>query len=419
MEVLSTGEKIKRARVYKGITLKDICGDKISVSKMSCIENNKIKPETWILEFISEKLDLSMEYLQQDVREQIEGNIDRLKSKEFSHQVEADFKYNLEYAMEFEEFDLAFDITHVLFTWYLEKERFPELEELISNYYEICEKCDESFCYMIYYSDVGQYFEYNEEYVQAISCYENAINIMNTNNIDDLTKRCTIEYNEFICYSFMEDYEKINRYRDRLNELLAIIANDTLKANIYSIITVLELRFGDENKAYDLQKKVMDLYGNDEKKIMSMLIFANTLMDLGRHDEAIECLEKTVNMCYNGFNNMLGNAIIFELKNLLKVNYLDKAEERCSEVLNYAISNDNIKLMEKAYYYKSIILKEKGMNIEAEMYMNLSLDALMKFGSKKELYKRYMDMGNMYYDFSQTRDALRYFSLAINLEKII
>ena len=75
--------------------------------------------------------------------------------------------------------------------------------------------------------------------------------------------------------------------------------------------------------------------------------------------------------------------------------------------------------MEKAYYYKSIILKEKGMNIEAEMYMNLSLDALMKFGSKKELYKRYMDMGNMYYDFSQTRDALRYFSLAINLEKII
>lgn len=196
MEVLSTGEKIKRARVYKGITLKDICGDKISVSKMSCIENNKIKPETWILEFISEKLDLSMEYLQQDVREQIKENIDRLKSKEFSHQVEADFKYNLEYAMEFEEFDLAFDITHVLFTWYLEKERFPELEELISNYYEICEKCDESFCYMIYYSDVGQYFEYNEEYVQAISCYENAINIMNTNNIDDLTKRCTIEYNE-------------------------------------------------------------------------------------------------------------------------------------------------------------------------------------------------------------------------------
>ncbi|SHH93152.1 hypothetical protein [Clostridium intestinale] len=43
MEILSTGEKIKRARIYKGITLKELCGDKISISKMSCIENEKIK----------------------------------------------------------------------------------------------------------------------------------------------------------------------------------------------------------------------------------------------------------------------------------------------------------------------------------------------------------------------------------------
>ena len=86
MEVLSTGEKIKRARVYKGITLKDICGDKISVSKMSCIENNKIKPEPWILEFIADKLDLSMNYLQQDVRQQIKENINGLKNSEFSHE---------------------------------------------------------------------------------------------------------------------------------------------------------------------------------------------------------------------------------------------------------------------------------------------------------------------------------------------
>ena len=43
MEILSTGEKIKRARVYQGITLKELCSDEISISKMSCIENGKIK----------------------------------------------------------------------------------------------------------------------------------------------------------------------------------------------------------------------------------------------------------------------------------------------------------------------------------------------------------------------------------------
>lgn len=419
MEVLSTGEKIKRARVYKGITLKDICGDKISVSKMSCIENNKIKPEPWILEFIADKLDLSMNYLQQDVRQQIKENINGLKNSEFSHEVEADFKYNLEYALEFSEFDLAFEITHILFDWYLEKEKFLEIEDLISEYYEICEKCDKGSCYMIYYADIAAYFECNEEYIQAISCYESAINIMDDSKIEDLSKRCIIEYNKFICYSMMENYEKINSYREDLNELLNKIKDDTLRAHICSIISMLELRFGDENKAYDLQDEIMKLYGNNEKKIISRLIFANTLVDLGRCNEAIEYLEDTANMCYNDFNNMIGKTLIFEVKNLLKMNDLDRARERCSEVLNYAISNDNMKLMEKAYYFKAVILKEKGMNIEAEMYMNLSLDALIKFGSKKELYKRYMDMGNMYYDFSQTRDAIRYFSLAINLEKAI
>ena len=46
MEILSTGEKIKRARVYQGITLKELCSDEISISKMSCIENGKIKADT-------------------------------------------------------------------------------------------------------------------------------------------------------------------------------------------------------------------------------------------------------------------------------------------------------------------------------------------------------------------------------------
>lgn len=419
MEVLSIGEKIKRARVYKGITLKDICGEKISVSKMSCIENNKIKPEPWILEFISKKLDLSMDYLQQDVREQIKENIKGLKNSEFSHEIESDFKYNLEYAVEFEEFDLAFYITHILFTWYLERERYSEIEELISEYYETCEKYDKDSCYVAYYADVAEYFQCNEEYVQAICCYENAVSIMDKGEIDDLSKRCTIEYNKFICYSMMENYDKINSYRNELEELLNVVEDSALKADIYSIITMLELRFGDESKAYELQEIVMNLYGHNDNKILSRLIFANALIDLGKCDEAVEYLEETVAICYNDFNNMIGKTVIFEVKNLLKLDLIDKAEERCCEVLNYAISNDNVKLMEKAYYFKSIILKRKGTNIEAEIYMNLSLDALMKFGSKKELYKRYMDMGKMYYDFSQTREALRYFSLAISLEKTI
>ena len=49
-------EKIKRARIYQGITLKELCGNKVSISKMSCIENGKIKADKDILEIIDEVL---------------------------------------------------------------------------------------------------------------------------------------------------------------------------------------------------------------------------------------------------------------------------------------------------------------------------------------------------------------------------
>ena len=54
MEILSTGQKIKRARIYKGITLKELCKDKISISKMSCIENGKVKADSETIKYISE-----------------------------------------------------------------------------------------------------------------------------------------------------------------------------------------------------------------------------------------------------------------------------------------------------------------------------------------------------------------------------
>ena len=75
MEILSTGEKIKRARIYKGITLKELCGEEISISKMSCIENGKIKADDECLKYISDKLQIDYSYLVQDVYEQIKENI--------------------------------------------------------------------------------------------------------------------------------------------------------------------------------------------------------------------------------------------------------------------------------------------------------------------------------------------------------
>ena len=51
--------------------------------------------------------------------------------------------------------------------------------------------------------------------------------------------------------------------------------------------------------------------------------------------------------------------------------------------------------------------------------MNLALDSLFKFGTKKERYERYLEMANMYYKLGEVRDAIKYFTLAMSKEKSI
>ena len=89
------------------------------------------------------------------------------------------------------------------------------------------------------------------------------------------------------------------------------------------------------------------------------------------------------------------------------------------ESLNLAIMTDNIKLIEKSYYFKGIILQKMDKHLEAEKYMNLSLDSLFKFGTREERRNRYVDMGKLYYKLGLTADSLKYFNLALAVDKKI
>jgi len=136
MEILSTGEKIKRTRIYKGFTLREMCDDKISVSKMSCIENNKVMAEPWVLELISKKLDIDITYLNENVKEQVEENIKALKEEvqNLTHIMGDEFEgkavYNLQFAQKYNYYDLAIELMHMLFNFYLDKKNLKKLNPL-------------------------------------------------------------------------------------------------------------------------------------------------------------------------------------------------------------------------------------------------------------------------------------------------
>lgn len=418
MEVLSIGEKIKRARIYKGYTLKDICDDKISISKMSCIENNKVEPDEWILKHISKKLNLGLDYLEQNIEQQIQSNVQQIIKQKYSTDYEKKLLYNLEFSREYKYYNLAFEIMHLLFEYYLYFSKFENLQVLTSNYYDLCRKSNSKENEIIYYLDMAKYLYQNKEFAEATNYFRNIRkNLFGKDKYKEELEQAI--FYEMVCYMKLKDYQRAYEISIKLIEMIDSITNNFYKQEVYKALAVLSLRLNNGKFNYYKGKNEEIYKTNLIYKADAYYNFAKVMFELQDTKNAVNYILEALG-CYP--KEDLDSFVKFRLTCigcLVENNMLDIAQNQCDEVLNYAIDLDNIVFIEKTYYYKSIILQKQGNLSSAEMYMNLSLDSLTKFGSKQEIYKRYMEMGNMYHKIGNVTESLKYFTLALSLKKKI
>ena len=417
MEILATGEKIKRARIYKGLTLKELCEERLSVSKLSCIENDKIQAEPETLQYISEKLDINYSYLTEGIRIQIENNIKTLIKDDNIKDYEEVLEYNLKYAVENEYYDLAFQLMHLLLMYYLEHEENQKVQAITSKYYDLCIKSCIEENYIMYNLDMGKYFYVNKEYYQAISCYSSVRKQLMDSKSAASEKLASVIYDEVTCYMALKNYNDALKLAEQLEGLTEIVDDGIKKGRMYHILAVLFLRV-DEKKFKLYESKTYNCYeGSTVNKCWAIFDIACGLFELGVKETAMKYIEQGLELYPKNDEPGWVTYMISCIGALVDSNYLNVAQGICDETLNVAIMLDNIRFIEKAYYYKAIILQKQGNYISAEMYMNLSTDALFKCGSKQERYKRYIEMGNMYHKLGQVNDAIKYLSLAMHLEK--
>lgn len=416
MEILATGEKIKRARVYKGLTLKDICGDKLSISKLSCIENDKIKAEPEILQYISKKLDIDYDYLTESTKSQLERNLKLLKSKKDIEGYEEDLNYNLNFALNREYYDLAFEFIHLLFSYYLDIREVNKIQDITSTYYHICYKSGKDKHYFLYYSDMGKYLYSYNECEQAIIYYTMAKNILKKNGYKEENSLAEVIYNELLCYISMKKYSCIDKLVFQLESLVDKIEDHDLTGKIYHLLAGAYLIIN-EDKFKEYEKKTYEYYQDIPEKLgKAKLDFAFTLIYMGLKDKAMEYIRQGLELCSKCEPSVRVDYVIGSIGVLIEYDMFDLAEELCDDALNYAIESGDVKYIDRAYYYKAMILEKKANYEEAEMYMNLSLDALFKYGNKSEKVNKYMDIANMYHKLGIVKESLKYLTLAMKLE---
>lgn len=417
MEILSTGEKIKRARIYKGYTLKNICGDKVSISKMSCIENDKVKPDKWVLEYIADKLKIEHEYIKQGIREQIRINIETIQKSKNEIEYLKKLEYNLGFSELYKYFDLSFIIMHLIFNYYIDTNQIEKLQSISSKYYDFYQKSSIDDNQITYYMDNARSLYNSKDFLQAANYYNNIIKTSNDKKKFSTLARAT--YNEASCYVMVENYEKAYEIAVKLEMLVPYLDGDIKKAEAYQMMAMLSLRM-DKGKFEEYEKKSYELYQFDyAHKAYAIYNFAEGMFSIGFRERAIEYIEKSLE-CYPKENKVdLVNFMLIIVDELIANKELNISQRICDEALDNAINLDNIIFIERAYYLKALILQARNNGNSPEMYMNLSLDSLVKFGTKQDIYTRYLEMGYMYYNFKSTAESIKYFSLALSLEKKI
>ncbi|SFC27461.1 helix-turn-helix transcriptional regulator [Clostridium uliginosum] len=421
MEILSTGEKIKRARIFKGITLKDLCKSKISISKMSCIENGKVKADEELLNYIANNIGIDLNYLTKDVYEQISNNLKLIKESIYSDpECEDKLKYNLAYSIKHEYYDLAFDLIHILFSYYVEQSKVENIQLIVSQYYDLYQRNNTTENTLIYFKDMARYLYENKEYMESIAYYSKLREILTQDKKAlDKEEYCLIAYNEAICHQRLNKFEEAYNILSKVIKDIDNIDNDANKGNIYhayaTLCIKLKKEFVDEykSKAFQYQKH-------------NPIISALSKGDYGKYYFEVNDKEKAIKEIEEGIKTFpyYNKEKYVEFLNsctkiLIKNSEFEIASKIVDESLNIAISTDNVILIKKAYYLKGTILQRLGDYVQAEKYMNISLDALFKSGTREERKKIYIDMGNMYYKLGTVSDALKYFNLAFVVDKRI
>ena len=418
MEILSTGEKIKRARVYKGITLKELCSDEISISKMSCIENGKIKADSEVLQYISKKIDIDYNYLVQDVYEQIEENLNLLRNNKVPlNKIDEFINYNLEYAMDYSYLDLAFVLIHRLLNFYVENNKIENIQLLISQYYDLYQKSSSDKNTLIYYNDMASFFMKMKEYNEAINYFSKIREVIEENGIRDKKEYVYTCFREGLCYK--ETNEIQEGYNKLMNAVKYIdyIEDNKDKGKIYQEFANLNIL---------LNKVEADRYINLARRYQGndLVEVANSKSENGKYYFAIMDNVKAINEIKESIDIFPKENEREYVKFLIKCictlyynNELDLAVSICDTALNLAIRFNDLHLIERAYYFKGMLLQKNNKYREAEMYMNLSTDFLCRFANKEERYKRCLEMADLYYNLNEPKECIKYFTLYMNLEK--
>lgn len=413
MDILSLGEKIKKLRKEKNMTLKELAGDRITAAQISHIERDKSHTSYELLDYLAEKLEVSIDYL--------------LETKEMQSR----------------------KITDNLI---LQSEVFikcNELDKAEAQIVEICKICKE-------YNLIDNYGKSNfllgdinlkrEKYSEAVVNYEKSLYFFIKNNDKESIFRCYLNIGNI--YMKEEFYKGAVSHFDFAEEVLkeSQIEDIEVYKEIYSKIAKCHIELGNPEKSIEYIERIstLDINSDEKEELETIMLKANNLLQMGRYEESKECFKKVLEVLEKeenktGLANVyltisdvyrtMGNTDkvleyshkVYEIKKndddecmmsgLFKIievhidsNEYEKAKKYCKLALAASIKTKNKFSEYKVLKYYSDMYRLQGENELAIEYLNKCINIINEIEDNKTLANLYIDLGQLYSSTSKEKE---------------
>lgn len=427
MEIMTLGEKIKQKRKEQNMTLKDLAGDKVTPGQISLVESGKSKPSIDLLEYISQRMNVSIDYILETEVHQAEKLCDyyskvayaSLYAENYEQAREAISKgiiyakdYKLEYYIGLNEF-YSGKIEYQHHNYEMAQRKFISANEIFLKTSSIRDTI-ETYIQLGFTAYKLAYFN------SSLNFYKQAEKLINEHDIVDDEILMSIYFNISLCYSMLENYtstidyvllamEKLKKKDDRQQYGQSLL----MLSISYNSLNMFEEALLYADKAIKVFKEMDNL--NLIAKIETNI--GIILSDIGSMDESFKHLQKAYSIKVETKDKTLLLTMLRLVDNYIKINNIEKA----MEILNEASEKCNLgefkeyQVQVYYYFYKLYLIKQDKRN--AELNLIEAIKYLQGMSMPKELADIYVLLGEFYEGEGKQEEALKYLNKSISIYK--
>lgn len=413
MNILSLGEKIKKLRKEKNMTLKELAGDRITAAQISHIERDKSHTSYELLEYLSERLDVSIDYLLETKEMQSKKITDNLIlqseiyiKRDALDEAEKEIHEIIEICEEYGLSENYGKCNYLLGDIYLKRK-----DGATANFYfekalfYFIKNDDKKRIFQCYMNIANIYFD-EEFYQVSLTNYYFAKDILEEINIDDPDTYKELYSKISKCYMKLNDSEKSLEFIEKIGN----IDNDYSSEQEIELLVLKAKKLlaeGEYVKSKDYFAKALKIIEKEENKDKLAQIYltvGSIYAEMGDNEKFLEYSEKVYDIKKNDTDEYMMNSLYNIIQSYIDADDFEMVKKYSKLALAAAIKNKSKYDEYKALKYYCDIYKYKGETDISIEYLIKCIEIVSKLDEEKILGNLYIELGQLYSGISKEKE---------------